>query len=337
MSPGSLPGAKKGANPTSSVQSWLLEESQPAIRYRTLRELLGRPESDPDVRGARNRIMTIGWAAEILAKRVPGGVWRDGTSQYRPKYVSTNWMMLVLSDLGLTRSDPTIGELCELWMKGFAAKNGGLGGSSGGIPHYCVAANQARALIRFGYADDSRVRRTLEWLVDTADPKGGWSCFGSGRNLDSWEAMSAFAAYPREKWTASMRACVERGAEFYLERRLDRQGARYAPWYRFHYPVHYYYDLLVGLAFMTALGYAGDPRMRPAVAYLRSRRRRNGTWNLDAVHPDVEGPMAKWFASHPPIPFALERAGRPSKMITLTALRVLDAVDRALPRAPPST
>jgi hypothetical protein len=315
--------AKKKAAPSKvDAVEWLLEESQPSIRYRALTELLGRSATDPKVRAAKDQILEKGWAAEILSRRTPGAGWADeggrspptgispeAPSLYRPKYLSTNWMMLVLSDLGLTRSEPVIAELCEFWMKGFAAKGGGLGGNSAGTPHYCVAANMARALIRFGYSADPRVLRTLEWLVKTAHPKGGWSCWGSGRNLDSWEAMSAFAAFPREKWTEEMRTCVQKGAEFFLQRHLHQQGAPYAPWYRFHYPIHYYYDLLVGLDFMTALGYVSDPRMEYAIRFLRSRRRRDGAWNLDAVHPDVEGPIATWFATHPrqrPTPFALE-------------------------------
>jgi hypothetical protein len=336
MSP--APVGSRGRSPAGSgraVVEWLLEKDQPSIRYRTLTELLGRREGDPDVRRARGEILQRGWAAEILARRKPRAGWEDGPSQYRPKYLATNWMMLVLSDLGLTRSEPVIAQLCEYWMKGFAAQDGGLGGSSTGIPHYCVAANMTRALIRFGYEEDSRVRRTLDRLVATADPKGGWSCWGIGRNLDSWEAMSVFAAYPRKKWTSEMERCVEGGAQFFLERELHRQGDRYPPWFRFHYPIHYYYDLLVGLDFMTALGYGSDPRMAYALKFLRSRRRRGGGWNLDAVHPDLEGAVAVWYAQHPkqrPTPFALENAGHPSKMITLTALKVLQAVDR-----PPST
>ena len=324
---------KRSSGPGTSNPAlrWLLKPSQPSIRYRALTELLGRSTSDPDVREARKAILERGWAAEILARRRPGGGWNDGPSQYRPKYLSTNWMMLVLADLGLTRSVPAVREACEFWMKGFAAKNGRLGGSSTGTPHYCVSANQARALIRFGYVDDPRVRRTIEWLVETADPKGGWSCFGSGRNLDSWEAMSVFAVYPRSKWSGSMESCVAKGAEFFLERELHRQGTRYEPWYRFHYPPHYYYDLLVGLDFMTSLGFGGDRRMNYALDFLRSRRRRDGTWNLDAIHPDLEGAAARWYAAHPrhrPVPFGLETVGQPSKMITLTALRVLDAAER---------
>jgi len=129
-----------------------------------------------------------------------------------------------------------------------------------------------------------------------------------------------------------MRRCVEKGAEYFLSRELHRQGARYAPWYRTHYPVHYYYDLLVGLDFMTRLGYTSDPRLDYATSWLESRRRRDGAWNLDAVHPDVGPAMRRWLAAHPsqrPIPFALETVGRPSKVVTLTALNVRRAIDRA--------
>ncbi len=309
--------------------AWLLEDGQPAVRYRTLREIVGRSESDPEVRAARARIPRKGWAAEILSQRAASGGWLADRTLYEPKYLSTNWMMLVLSDLGLTRADPEIARSCEYWMRGFPLAGGGVGGNSKGTGHHCLVGNMVRALIHFGYEDDPRVRKSLEWLVATADPKGGWSCFGSGRNLDSWEGLSAFAVYPREKWTAPMAACVERAAEFFLSRELHRQGSRYAPWFRFHYPVHYYYDLLVGLDLLTSLGYGEDPRLAFALDHLRGKRRRDGRWNLDAVHPDVDGSRARWFAAHPrqrPTPFVLEKVGHPSKMVTLTALNVLRRV-----------
>jgi hypothetical protein len=142
--------------------------------------------------------------------------------------------------------------------------------------------------------------------------------------------MSAFVVFPKPKWTEGMKRAVESAAEFYLQRELHIQGAHYPPWYRFHYPVHYYYDLLVGLDFMTALGYGDDPRLAHAISHLKSKRRSDGRWNLDAVHPDVEGKIAEWFAANPkhtPTPFALEKAGEPSKMITLRALSVLSRLE----------
>jgi hypothetical protein len=326
------PGTIRPGVPREKVLEWLLEPDQPSVRYLALTQLLGKSETDSEVRDAKARIPEAGWAAEILTHRDPAGWWVREKSLYHPKYVSTNWNLLVLSDLGVTRAIPTVRASCELWMDRSPLKGGGVGGFSKGNGHHCYTGNMARALIRFGYRDDRRVREALDWLVDTAHPKGGWSCwsFGggpsSGRVLDSWEGLSAFAAYPRSKWTPRMAACVERAAEFYLERELHRQGDRYGPWYRFHYPVHYYYDVLVGLDLLTSLGYASDPRLKFALSLLRKKRRSDGRWNLDAVHPDVAGGIAEWFRKHPkdrPVPLALEEPGKPSKMITLRALTVL--------------
>ena len=309
---------------------WLLEPDQPSIRYLALTRLLGRPESDAEVRAAKRRISATGWVADILARRDPGGWWSHEESFYTPKYLSTNWNLLALSDLGVTRALSPVRESIELWVGRAPLEGGGVGGNSKGGGHHCFTANMARALIRFGYAEDRRVRRTLEWLVRTASPKGGWSCwnYGSGppgRTLDCWEGLSAFAAYPRPKWTRSMTDCVERAAEFYLDRRLHRQGTCYPPWYRFHWPMHYYYDLLVGLDVLTELGYGDDPRLDYALELVRKRRRSDGRWNMDAAHPDVGGSLARYVRAHPNhySPLLFEPVGEASKMITLRALTVL--------------
>ncbi|MCI4352128.1 MAG: terpene cyclase/mutase family protein [Thermoplasmata archaeon] len=317
------------------VLEWLLEDNQPAVRYRTLRELLGKPEADSEVREAKRRIPTLGWAAEILARRDSEGWWVNGTSLYRPKYLSTNWMLLILSDLGVDRTLPAIRRSCELWIRRFTTRDGSLGPDGGARGHLCTAGNTARALIKFGYEDHPAVRRTLEWLVQNASPLGGWSCWGSGRNLDSWEGLSALAAYPRANWTPAMKDRVEKASEFFLERELYRQGDHYEPWYRFHYPAHYYYDLLVGLDLLTSLGYADDRRLRTALSVLKKKRRSDGRWNLDSIHPDVEGSIAEWMRMHPkqaPTPFGLETPGKPSKMVTLIALNVLNRVEGVAPR-----
>ncbi len=310
---------------------WLLEPDQPSVRYLTLRDLLDKDEDDPQVQEAKEAIPRRGWAADILAKQDPAGWWVRAERFYTPKYLSTNWMLLVLADLGMTKGDPRIRKAADEWIRRFAAADGGFGIDSNKSSHLCTVGNTARALVQFGYADHPAVRKSFEWMEKNRSHLGGWSCFGSGRNLDSWEPMSAFVAYPKSKWTAGMQRAVEEAAEFFLQRELHTQGDHYEPWYRFHYPVHYYYDLLVGLDFMTALGYGGEPRLEHALSVLRKKRRPDGRWNLDAVHPDVEGTMAEWFAKHPrdrPTPFALEAVGKPSKMITFRAMRVLHRIER---------
>ncbi len=321
--------------PKSAV-NWLLEGTQPSMRYMALTRLLDRGESDSEVVSAKREIPVRGWAAQILKRQRPDGSWVKGEVElFRPEYLATYYMLLILSDLGMTRDDTRIARASEMWIDKWARKDGGFDTNPGVTrSEACFVGNTARALVKFGYAEHPKVKRAFRWMVENQHELGGWDCAGKGSNLDTWEPMSAFAVYPRKYWNRSMKETVEKGAEFFLERHLHKQGSRYEPWYRFHYPVHYYYDLLVGLDFMTALGYCGDRRLRYALKLLKSKVRTDGRWVMDATHPDVAGStlafFKRYFREHPehrPIPFSLEKAGRPSKMITLTALSVLKRVE----------
>ncbi|HLB68764.1 MAG TPA: hypothetical protein VJN63_09945 [Thermoplasmata archaeon] len=310
--------------PRFGRSAWLANPAQPAARFRYLVEIEGRsPESD-EARAARREIPRRGWAAEVFRKQDPRGFWVHRKSLYRPKYVSTNWRLYVLSELGLTARDPRIRRAVDLIMEDDGWSDGPFRGRHEGTPHFCFVGNTARMMIDFGLADDRRVKSSLDWLVDRQLEDGGWDCFGRPRGtLDCWEALAAFAALGRRRWTRKWKSTVERGAEFYLERRLLREGRhRYAPWERLHYPVHYYYDVLVGLETLCRLGYGDDPRMRPARELLVRKRRPDGTWKLDAIHPDL-GRGANYSEEHARR-FALERSGARSKWITLRALEVLD-------------
>lgn len=305
---------------------WLLAPSQPAVRYMALRDLVDG-SNGRDLEEARQAVTSRGWAHDILSEEHPGGYWDNPEDLYTPKFLSTNWMLLTLSDLGVTKDDPRIANACSLWMDTFARPDGGFDTPGAKRSEHCLTGNTARGLIRFGYGDDPRVKSALDNLVKTQKRDGGWHCFPSVTGtIDAWEGMSAFASYPRRKWTRGMKAAVERGAEFFLERKLCRQGSRYEPWFRFHFPYHYFYDVLVGLDFMTSLGYGDDKRMSQALSLLKRKMRKDGKWVLDAVHPDFRDELwPRWRSKYARYftPFSLERAGLPSKMVTLRALTVL--------------
>jgi hypothetical protein len=312
------------------MRNWLLaEEADPSIRLRVLRELLDTPPRDPEVTAQQRRIGRKGWAAKILRLQHPQGQWDTaGTSAfdlYWPKYVATNWRLLVLSDLGVSGKHPGIVKARRLFLRRFGGPSGDLGGRRSEL---CFTGNAVRMLARFGYGDDPVLPRAVDWLVKHQKEDGGWHCFRSRTGtLDCWEALAAFAALPTGLRTAPVGRAIERGAEFYLERGLLREGRTpYAPWMRLHYPVHYFYDLLVGLDVLTSLGYADDPRMRPALRRLEEKRNRDGSWNLDALHPDSEDPAYR--VRGPFYPLGLEVPGRPSRWITTTALTVLKRAGR---------
>ncbi len=312
------------------LRNWLLsKDADPSVRVHVHRELLGHPEDDPEVVRARKEIGRNGWAAKILGEQHPRGQWATpGTSAfelYRPKYVATNWRLLVLSDLGLTRKNPRVAKAVDLFFRRFSGPSGGLGYRGSEV---CFTGNAVRMLVRLGYEGDPRLGPAIDWLVRHQKSDGGWHCFPSPKGtLDCWEALSAFAAIPPASRTPSVNRAIERGAEFYLERRLFREGrTAYAPWFRLHYPVHYFYDILVGLDVLTSLGYGDDPRMRPALDRLEKMRNPDASWNMDALHPDSEDPQYQ--TRGPFYPFGLEVPGRPSRWITTTALVALGRAGR---------
>jgi hypothetical protein len=320
----------------SRLRRFLLDGTDPSVRFCALRDLFGRPENDKDLDLARQAIGKDGWAARILETQQDGGHWEtfggDPAALYLPKYIATNWRLLVLSDLGLTRDDPRIERAASLLLKYWSRESDGSFGGPGS--ELCITGNSVRMLTRFGFGEDERVVRATDWLVSTQKADGGWHCWPSEKGtLDCWEALAAFASIPLAKRNASVRASVERGANFYLDRGLTREsdGSTYAAWHRLHYPNHYYYDLLVGLDVLTGLGYGSDARLSGPLDELEKKRNPDGTWDLDALQPDLEpgDPYLQWKPERfPYYPFGLEHVRVPSRWITLTALKVLHRCGR---------
>jgi hypothetical protein len=81
---------------TDSALRWLLD-GDPAIRWQTLRDLVGAP--DGRVERERRTIAREGWGARLLARQDPRGMWGKGL--YSPKWISTTYTMLMLRDFGL--------------------------------------------------------------------------------------------------------------------------------------------------------------------------------------------------------------------------------------------
>ena len=240
---------------------------------------------------------------------------------YFPPFLATNWRALVLSDLGLDATHPRIKKIADLIFE-YKLRLG----SPFNFFHEeaCISANTARMMTRFGYADDVRVRKLYDWLLEDQRKDGGWNCSqDTPGTLDAWEPLAAFAALPRAKRSARMEQAISTGAEFYLQRELIHEGRAYAPWQRLHYPNHYYYDVLVGLDVLTELGYGDDRRLRPALKILQEKRRGDGTWRLDRVHPDVGAQTTVHPAKEKLRPLVIEAPDKPSKWITMKALRVL--------------
>jgi hypothetical protein len=317
-----------------ALLDWLLDPSEPAMRYLASRDLVSPPPAKSTLTRLATKIPNRGWATKFLARQKAKTYWATKKSCYLPKFGATIWRLQVLADLGLSRRDERIANPVELWFDLHRADDGGFTPWSRRERavynrihfrhrdrfmkqgHLCTTGNMVRALIRFGYLRDERVQTAIDWLVDEQHADGGWDCFGRpDGTLDAWEAMSAFAAIPPDRRTPDIRQSIERGSEFFLKRRLLHEGEYFERWWGLRYPWHYFYDVLVGLDFMTALGYGKDPRMREALQHLESKRLPEGRWNMDGTNGNL----------------VIEPRGKLSKMITFLALRVLKRAGRLRP------
>ena len=206
------------------------------MRYLASRDPLRPRPSERTLARYRAEVPTRGWVAKILARQRSKTWWATKKTCYVPKFRSTIWQLPVLADLGLSRRDERIANAVDLWFDLHYDPRGG-GYSPGArtenwhASHLCTTGNMVRSLVRLGYLDDERVRSAIGWLVDEQYPDGGWDCFGrEDATMDAWEAMSAFAEIPPGRRSSEVKRAIERGAEFFLERRLLHEGERFERW-----------------------------------------------------------------------------------------------------------
>ena len=104
--------------PDENVLTWLLEPSDPGVRYLALRDLLERPDDDNELKPARRAAHEQGPIAQVLKNMHPDGYWAKPGPGYSPKYRSTVWSLILLGQLGASvNEDARIATACEYLLR----------------------------------------------------------------------------------------------------------------------------------------------------------------------------------------------------------------------------
>ena len=331
-------------NEYASTLEWLLEpdRDQPGVRYLALRDLVGLGDSDGELANARKAAMDSGPVAQILDAQSEDGYWAQPGPGYSPKYTGTVWQIIFMGQLGASGDDVRVRKGCEYLLTHTSDSNGAFSmtGAPSGYIH-CLSGNLIAALIDLGYGDDERVRRAIEiqaklvlGRLQSGDGAPELRYYNSGtsdslyacaHNLHhrcAWGAVKALMAFGKlhpSLRSQSVMDAVEQSTSFLLER--DPAKADYpsvygdtpsANWFKFGYPLGYMSDVLQNAEALAGVGCAQDPRLGNAVQLIESKRDASGRWVQEYKY------RSKLWAQ-------VEEAGKPSKWITLRALRVLNA------------
>ncbi|MDD1757312.1 MAG: hypothetical protein LUQ22_01080 [Methanotrichaceae archaeon] len=319
-----------------------MAKDNPTVRYLTLVDILERLAGDPDVVKAKRDIMVKGIVPQILAKQEEEGYWGNPERLYVSKYKGTIWQLIILAEHLADGGNKRVKKACEFLLDrsqdrmsgGFSMhhniKTGG-GRHSEVIP--CLTGNMVWSLIRLGYLNDPRVQQGIDWIVRYQRFDDGEDAAAKAHTLQGWpynkyeicwgrhtchmgvvKVLKALSEIPPGKRSPEVQRTIEEGTEYLLKHHIHKRshnlGLVSKPgWLRFGFPLMYGTDILEILGILTKLG-CRDERMQEAVDVVVSKQDSNGAWRLANTF------NGKYLID-------IEEKGRPSKWITLNALRVL--------------
>lgn len=274
----------------------------------------------------------------ILEHQDPLGFWEKPGAGYGRKYTGTVWSLIFLDQMGADGRDPGIARACGYVLDHTQASSGGFGASGAlaerppppSTVYHCLNGNLLRSVIDFGWLDDPRVRRAIEWQARSITGEGfdhyyrsgtsgpGFGCAVNGGHPCAWGAIKALrglAAIPPRRRAARVRRAIAGGVAFLLSR--DPAVADYptgtsisSSWFKLGFPSGYVADVLQNLETLTELGSSRDPRLGHALEWLLSQQDQQGRWRnryayAGKLWSDVDEP------------------GAPSKWVTLRASVVI--------------
>ena len=268
----------------ASLTDWLLRAETPSIRLITLRDLLGRPAGDISLRQALQDVAGSGPVPAILAAQQSEGHWFARRNYYSPKYRSTHWSMLLLTELEVAPSDArfTKGTDFMLSVTGDESKPHT---SMGRQKESCFWGNLLRYVAHAGLQNDPRVERAIDDLTSRG-LQDNWVCvhFGDRCPWGVLRALWGLATLPSQQRTADVNATIESGLRFLLEEhdflagKYPRRSTYLKNWHKLAFPHFAHADLLFALRVLADLDALEHPAAQRALDWLQQQRRGDGRW-----------------------------------------------------------
>ena len=264
--------------------AWLLASRTPSIRYLVLTRLMGEKEDGEKAAAARALIPQMDPAAYIIAQQAGGGYWNSERHYYSPKYTSSHWSMLLLTELALNPAHPAMqtgaDHMLHMLAADIAAYRPG-----GRILWVCLLGNWLRYQLYCGRLGDERVQAVIEYVCE--DILQGCPCQYNDQLPCAWgvaRALFGLALIPPNTRTDLVKKALDAGTHFLVdEHRLENgkyppESKKHSLWSKLSFPLFYQADILFVLRVLKELGAHTMPGAQPARQWLLNRRLASGVW-----------------------------------------------------------
>jgi hypothetical protein len=323
-----------GADVRKEVIDWLLDPVNPSVRFWALQYLEGKSLAHPEVQAAQKALMESPPVKTIFGAQEAEGHWGKRNHSYIKKYTATTHQLLILAELGVKWSpaiERGINHMFEFQLDSghftTVLPKTARGRASKVTDMVCFDANILYYMIRFGYLNDPRVVRLVDFLLNHhGETEGGWKCraypidpngvFPENCYMGMCKALRAFSLIPDDQRPLKMKDAIRKVTDIVLENRVyqylrasDGSHKAKVGWTRFGFPLFYNSDALEVLETLTRLKIR-DERMQDAINLVLSKQQPDGKWLLKHT---FNGRM--WHD--------IEVKHQPSKWVTLRALHVL--------------
>jgi hypothetical protein len=290
---------------------WLLEDDNPSVRYWTLVDILDRPKDDPDVLKTHSEIAELPLVKELFSLQHQDGYWgEDESKAYTAR--GTVGVLMLLFALGVAPDERTAAG-CDSLLRNAQNERGGISmvktRRSGIFP--CTTGEMLPMLVHFKMDDDPRVVSAFSFLVTDMSTEDALDCGRYDHQDCLWGAIAALkglAVLPHGMRSPSSSSVINQLCEELLRADYDFEG-EHKRWLTLRVPQGW--DLLSAIEMIGTHGFGEDSRLQPLLVHALSLQDEQGRWKCGSV-------TQNW---------PLDKRNRPSKWVTLYALRALKAID----------
>ncbi len=279
----------------TDVIHWLLEEDNPSVRYRTLKEILDYKDDSPEIIQAKTALLQSHPVRTLLEGMHPDGYWLQenprthrvvGEGVEYGSFGTTHFCLAYLSELGVDRTNSQVQKAAQRYLD--------LQKSDGDwIKHYsCLLGYNIRTFVRLGFRDDEHVQRAMDLLNQTIRKDGGFLCdihekrnrTGSVKSCyrGSVKVLLAFSEFPDSWDQPRCKQLVDyflgRGGIFQskhpgipVNRDVQIQS----------FPITWRANLYEVLYALSRMGYGSDERLQAAWKILEGQADSSGRYRLD--------------------------------------------------------